>query len=921
MEPDRWQRLWTIFHGALERPGGEERTAFLDEACGDDAALRAEVDALLEAHDGPDHAPLAPSLRLPTADLAELAPGDRIGAYRIERRIAVGGMGEVYEATQEAPVRRRVAVKRIKLGMDTREVVRRFEAERQALARMDHSSIARVFDAGATAEGRPFFVMELVDGPPLPDYCDRERLPLARRVELFVAVCRAVHHAHQKGVIHRDLKASNVLVATEEGGPLPKVIDFGVARAVDPQGEGGTLFTRLGQLVGTPETMSPEQAAMSADLDTRTDVYSLGALLYELLAGASPFPHGDTSFTEILRRIREDEPPPPALRLAGLGDVAREIAARRSTSPERLRHDLGGELAWIVARAMAKERDRRYGSAAELADDLERYLADRPVAAGPPSRFYRLRKLVRRHRLATAALTALTLALVGFGAAMTVQSRRLARALEQREKEQATATRVSEFLAELLEQSDPAIARGSEPTVRQVLDRGAEKIARDLADQPEIQVRLLETLGRVYLGLGHFDEADRAVSQALAIRRRLEGDASLGVAADLQRLSELDFERARYDSARARVDEALRLRRRLLGDDDPAVAESLDVAALLLRQADDLDGAERLHRQALEIRQRRLDPEDPALGESWNYLGIVRRWRGDLAGAEAAYRQALAIWRAAFGDDHPRVAMAMNNLALVVHLRGDYAAARRLFEELLPLRRRILGGEHPDLVFTLANYAKLLHDARDLDAAAAVYAEALALGRKTLGETHPQVAVVMADYGSVLAKLGRLDEALALEERALAARRATFGDEHPAVAASLGYLAEVRAARGERAAADRLYGEATAMLRRVAGDDPRTAEALAAHGRFVLAHGDLDRAEALLRSALSLQQARLPVGDRRIARTESALGECLGRLGRTDEAQRLLESAVAALASPENPDTADARGRLAALRATRQKGG
>jgi len=916
MDPDRWQRLWTIFHDALERPSEAERAAFLESATGGDAALRAELDALLAAH-----AEASPDLlagRAPFADLgAQLEAGDRIGHYVIEHEIAEGGMGEVYSALQEAPVRRRVALKRIKLGMDTREVLRRFDSERQALARMEHASIAKVLDAGVAPDGRPYFAMELVDGPPITEYCDRHRLPVARRVELFVPVCRAVHHAHQKGVIHRDLKASNVLVATIDGRPVPKVIDFGVARAVDAQGEGGTRFTRLGQLVGTPETMSPEQAAMSLDLDTRTDVYSLGALLYELLSGAPPFERGDEPFTETLRRIREEEPSPPGARLARLGPRAAEIAARRGSERQRLRRDLDGELGWILAKAMAKERERRYGSAADLAADLERLLLDQPIAAGPPSRIYRLRKLIRRHRAASAALAALVVALAVFGLAMFAQSRRLTRSLEREERERTTATRVSEFLAELLEQSDPAVARGREPTLRDVLDRGAEKISRELSDQPEIQARLLETLGRVYHGLGHYDEAARAVEQALTLRHSLGGPRTAEVAADLQKLGELDFERARYDSARARAEEALSVRRQLLGDDDPAVADSLDLVALLRRQADDLAAAEALHGNALEIRRARLGAGDPAIGESWNYLGIVRRWRGDLIGAEAAYREALRTFRAALGGDAPRAATALNNLALVVHLRGDYAEAGRLFEELIPLRRRVLGAAHPDLVFTLANYGKLLHDGRHLEAAAAVYAEALELGREKLGEEHPQVAVTMADYGSVLAKLGRVDEALDLEERALAARRETFGPEHPSVAASLGYLAEVRAARGEWAEADRLYGEAAAMLRRVAGDDPRTAEAIAAHGRFALARGDLARAEAALRAALAIERARLPAGDRRIARLESALGECLGRAGRFEEGERLLEQALATLASPENPDTADARARLAALRAAR----
>ena len=337
MESDRWQRLWTLFHDALERAAGAEREAYVRTACGADEDLRRELDSLLAAHLS-DDASIRPNLLDVAPTIAFDAPaGTQIGPYRIVRKIGEGGMGQVYEALQEAPVQRRVALKLIKLGMDTREVVRRFEVERQVLARMDHSSIARVFDAGATPEGRPYFAMELVDGPALADYCDARRLPIPARLELFATVCHAVHSAHQKGVIHRDIKAGNVLVAAEEGRPIPKVIDFGIARAIDPGLSSDTLATRFGQLVGTPSNMSPEQAAMSLDLDTRTDIYSLGALLYELLTGCHAFEFRDTPFPEILRRIRDEDPPLPSSRVGADTADARGRAERRGSEPARLR--------------------------------------------------------------------------------------------------------------------------------------------------------------------------------------------------------------------------------------------------------------------------------------------------------------------------------------------------------------------------------------------------------------------------------------------------------------------------------------------------------------------------------------------------------------------------------------------------------
>ncbi len=913
MEPDRWREVWTVFHGALERAEGSARAAFLDEACAGDSGLREELDSLLAAHRGGAGATSGPDFDETVRLAADSGPGETIGPYRLLRRIGEGGMGVVYEALQESPVRRRVALKLIKLGMDTREVVRRFESERQALALMDHSSIARVFDAGRTAEGRPYFAMELVDGPALTDFCDAWHLTIARRVALVATVCRAVHSAHQKGVIHRDIKASNVLVAAEEGGPMPKVIDFGIARAVDRGPAGESPHTRLGDLVGTPETMSPEQAAMSGDLDTRTDIYSLGALLYEILTGVKAFEFRGTPFPEVLRRIRETEPPPPSARFSGAVAGADERAARRGGTVAELRREVRGELDWIVARAMAKERDRRYGSAAELASDLERFLAHRPVAAGPPSGLYRARKLVERHRIEALAAAVLLVALVGFGITMALQSRRLAWALTIQEKERATATEVSQFLVALLEQPDPAVARGADPTVKQALEWGAARIERDLAGQPEIQARLLETIGGVQLNLGALDKAEPVLRKALGLRRRLHGEEHAAVAFTLHKLGELEFERARYPAALALAEEGLAMRRRLLPATDPALAESLDLLALLKRQAGDLQLAAELHQQALAIQVAAHGEMHPAVAESWNYIGIVRRWSDDYAGAEAAYRQALAIWRRAFGEDHPKTAMAMNNLALTVHLRGDHPGARRIFEELIPLRRRLLGDAHPDLQVTLNNYAKLLHDMHDLAGAAAVYEESIAIGRQTAGEENPQVASAFADLSAVLARLGRFDEALELAQRALAIRERIFGAEHTAVAASLAYLAQAHEARGDELTAGPLHERAVAMLRRLAPGQARLAEALETHALFLLRTGQMDRAHTLLEEAVTIFRARLPPEDRRRARAEGSLGACLTRLGRYAEAEPLLVESLGRLAPFETPETAEARARLAQL--------
>jgi serine/threonine protein kinase/TPR repeat protein len=412
----------TLFHEARQKPAGE-RTAFLVEACGGDTALKERVEALLGAYDDPDGFLEKPAVEFgatvdlsPAAPLLAERPGTLIGPYKLLEQIGEGGMGVVYMADQQTPLRRRVALKIIKAGMDTRQVIARFEAERQALALMDHSNIARVLDAGATDSGRPYFVMELVRGIPITTYCDQSDLPVHERLELFVQVCHAVQHAHQKGIIHRDIKPTNVLVTLNDGRPVPKVIDFGVAKATNQQLTEKTLFTAFAQMVGTPLYMSPEQAEMtSLDIDTRSDIYSLGVLLYELLTGTTPFDQERlraAAYDEMRRIIREEEPPRPSTRISTSGEARTAIAAHRQVDARRLSQLMQGDLDWIVMKSLEKDRSRRYETAGALVHDIQRHLADQPVEARPPSNLYRCRKLIRRNKLAFTAVVSVAVALL-----------------------------------------------------------------------------------------------------------------------------------------------------------------------------------------------------------------------------------------------------------------------------------------------------------------------------------------------------------------------------------------------------------------------------------------------------------------------------------------------------------------------------
>ncbi len=490
MEQASWKRVKQVFHEALEKTG-PERNSFVAAACGQDRDLRAQVEALLAAHDEAEGFLASPTMEdaneaakaargLATAAPPE-GPGSTIGPYKLLQAIGEGGFGIVYMAEQEQPVRRRVALKIIKLGMDTKQVIARFEAERQALAMMDHPNIAKVFDAGATETGRPYFVMELVKGVPITEYCDANRLSTRERLQLFVEVCQAVQHAHQKGIIHRDLKPSNVLVTLHDGRPVPKVIDFGVAKATAHRLTEKTLFTEYGQLIGTPAYMSPEQAEMSGlDIDTRSDIYSLGVLLYELLTGTTPFeakPLRSAGYLEVLRILREDEPPTPSSRLRTLGDALTEVAKQRNAEPGALTKLVRGDLDWIVMKALEKDRTRRYASASEFAADIGRHFHDEPIAARPPSTAYRLRKFVKKHKGPVAAAAGVALAIVLGASIATWQA---VRARAEAHRAQANA-----ILASATGTEDPLLKALLIDEIADVPDLpGKLAVLRDAANYP-----------------------------------------------------------------------------------------------------------------------------------------------------------------------------------------------------------------------------------------------------------------------------------------------------------------------------------------------------------------------------------------------------------------------------------------------------
>jgi serine/threonine protein kinase/tetratricopeptide (TPR) repeat protein len=791
---------------------------------------------------------------------------ESIGPYRLLQLIGSGGMGEVWLAEQTKPLRRQVALKLIKAGMDTGEVVARFQSERQALAMMDHPSIAKVFDAGSTPQGRPYFVMEYIIGIPITQYCDQHRMTVRERLELFVQVCEGVQHAHQKAIIHRDLKPSNILVGEVDGKPVPRIIDFGVAKAISQGPIAETQFTQTGAILGTPAYMSPEQAGSTgADVDTRSDVYSLGVVLYELLIGVRPLDFHGLASGEMLRRLREEDASRPSTRLRTLGGESGATAQDRRCDTHSLARQLQGDLDAIVLKALEKDRSRRYGSPSDLAADIGRYLRNEAVLAVPPSAAYRARKFARRYRGALAIAGAFVLVLILAAGVSVWQSIRATRQRDRADAEAAAAQAVNDFLQnDLLAQASAANQAGPKAKpdpdlkVRTALDRAAGRMAGKFDRQPEVEAAIRDTIGQTYMDLGLFPDARAQLDRALDLHRRVLGSENPKTLKTMSRLGHTLYLQGAYGEAEALLGQTVRISRHVLGPEHSDTMLSMnDLASVYYLQGKSAQ-AEALYSETLEVRRRVLGPEHRDTLGSMNNLANAYYGQGKYAQAEALYGKCLEVRRRVLGEEHPDTLATMNNLAFLDFVQGKYAQAEALDSEALEVKRRVLGPEHPDTLTSMNNLVSIYTVQGKYTSAEALAIQTLEIAHRMLGPEHPRTVAAMTALAAVSLEQGRYVQATQLGSQAMGIGRRVLGPEHPDTLTPMHNLAKAYAAQGEYGQAEALFSQIAEISGRVFGSEhPDTLDALSSmafmyqrQGKYALAETHAAQALAGRRHAL-----------------------------------------------------------------------
>ena len=845
MSSERWLRGREIFERALELQP-TERSAFLDSACGSHPALRRAVQSLLAADGEADDFLAQPLARLP-GDSGGLAPGNEpqigardVGPYRVVRQLGEGGMGAVFLAVREDDLKRRVVIKLVRRGMESADLRRRLRTERQILASLDHPYVAKIFDGGTTRDGRPFFVMEYVEGEAIDTHCDLNRLTIDDRLTLFRKVCSAVHYAHQNLVVHRDLKPSNILV---DGSGEPRLLDFGIAKLLNPELASPELEPTAAWLrLLTPHYASPEQVRGRL-VTTVSDVYSLGVLLYQLLTGHLPHRFSGQSPQQIERVLTEQEPLLPSQIVESRrqrpapedrSDPA-SIVRARGARPGELRRALAGDLDCIVLKALRSAPQQRYGSVEQLAADIERYQRNLPVAARRGSWRYRAGKLVRRHRAAIIGGCVVGALLTAFAIGMAKQSARVAAERDQALVEKSKARNVLGLMLDVFRVADPYQGEGAgrELTVVQALERSLPKLDRRLGKMPLVRAEVLHAGGQIYRGLGIWDQAYLLLDEALQIRRAKLGDEHLEVAASAAALGAVLREQGEFEAAEKLLIQSLATARNLAGADDAIRVHHLNEIVFLYCYQRDYSRAEPLAREALELARKLPEDRSALLGAALGHLAATRYAAGDYREAAALLRQGITVQRGVLGEDHPELAQWLVNLGLALRRLEDLEAAAEAYREALQLQQQLLGPDHPHLMPTLGNLGGLEVARGALARALAAYSRASELARSHLGPSHWRTVFYSLRTEGVRIRQGEAAAAEARVRRLLERWRRERGDEHWVAAFGDGIL-------GEALLAERRFDEAEAVL-------VRSFNTLLGHPQHRRRQEALDRLAALYR--------------------------------------------------------------------------